>query len=1026
MADDLGSLGVMSVGFKADLDSLNSAAQQAASIMQDDLATSAQAAGTAMTESLTMPESAIADLMEAISGLGESLSEISSNIDLQTSVIDSGFADMGVAAQEAADQISASMSESSDAVSSAADRTHQSASLFSGGLMGMAQQAFMSYMSMQGLAQGALNLAQTLLAPAASAEQTGVAFDTLLHSTSKATAFLAQLNTFAAKTPFQTDAINEAAEKMVAFGFSTQQTIPYITAIGDSLSDLGKASDANLSSVVDIFGKIQAQGHVSAMDMMQLSSYGIPAWNLLAKAMGLSVTQVQELSKQGKLTSDVVLPALVKGMEQVFGGGMAKQATTMTGLMSTLASNAKLALDSFLGVQGGQVVKGSLFDTLEKGLTAVGNLLASPQFQKEAQQIGGDVSKALSQIETVLSHTDFSSFKTDLSDVWGILQEVGGVIGTVARDLYQFGSGLLSAANNSGDIQTVLVSIRDILPHVDDFLNTVGTDLNQNVLPPLESLITNVENAVARFAQWLDTSGAAKNTLSNLGDALGTVATVAGTLIGWLSGLIGWLTSGGPQTYIFAGAIGTLAAAFVGLKIADTVSGFASLFAQWNAGEGIVANLANALKDKLGAAIDKMLAEQFPNLKADLDATKAKADDAGTSMEDMGTKADEAATETDTAAAEMETDLEGVGTAADESATEMESIGATAQTDAEEVAASSTEMEASVEGVGASAEATSGEMAGVGEAATAAEGGVATAASGMIAALGPVAIAIAAVALNFNHFQEDASNPAWASSVGENIKNGLLDGLAPFSGLGNIKAMWDDFTSHIEGKTLDMETVLQGVKGVMDDMSNHVAKDTVTMKNTIVDQTNDMSQDVRGAFANMADNSLTSTLQLTQKAQDLFKQFTDNATLDFQNLDQSTIQYMDDTAAYIEQKSAEAADAANANFARINHFTPGLSKNLTNDSPFPGHASGIIDNPVGHIAVVGENGPELMYVPQGASIYPAGSYPTPAMYSAMSGGSAPEIHIHNHLYIDSMEMADMVGSRILKMASHSGPVRKAA
>lgn len=45
---------------------------------------------------------------------------------------------------------------------------------------------------------------------------------------------------------------------------------------------------------------------------------------------------------------------------------------------------------------------------------------------------------------------------------------------------------------------------------------------------------------------------------------------------------------------------------------------------------------------------------------------------------------------------------------------------------------------------------------------------------------------------------------------------------------------------------------------------------------------------------------------------------------------------------------------------------------------FPGYATGIIDSPSTHIAMVGESGPELMIVPQGASILPGASL--------MSGG----------------------------------------
>ncbi len=927
-----------------------------------------------------------------------------------------------------------------------------------GSVVSFASQVGMAVLGLQTLASTAINTVGSLLAPAASAEQTGVAFDTLMHSTSAAKEELSQLNDFAARTPFQTDAIDNAAEKLIAFGFQTKSVIPYITAIGDSLSALGKGTDANLSSVIDIFGKIQAQGKLTAVDMMQLSTYGIPAWKLLSEAMGKPVSVLQEMEKQGKLTSDVVLPALSKGMEDTFGGGMAKQATTMNGQLSTFVSNLKLGWEAFLGVQGGQVVKGSLFYDVEQGLNGIGTLLASGSFQKGLASVGKDVGDTLTQLGGLFKglnlgggvnvsgifgniHEFFITVQKDLStvnpadvkaafaDLFSILSGGASIVQTVTGDLSHFASGLLSAANNSGVVQDVMGALRDILPHVSAFLQYVGNDLEQNVLPPLESLISNVGSAVGRFAQWLDTSGAAKNTLSNLADTIGTVASVAGTLVGWLADLVGWLTSGGPQTYILATAVGVLGAAFIGLKIADTVSGFASIFAKLNEGEGIVANLASSFKDKLGASIDNLISKQFPNLKADLDGLKTSTDETATSVENLGTEAETTQEEVAAVAEtgptqlslwdDMETSVEGVGTTAETTATEVESIGAASTTAEGEVAASSAGMDTEIAAVGETADATAASTEAVGTAAT-------TAGSSIVAAMGPAALAIAAVAINLNHFQEDASNPSWASSVGENIKNGLLDGLAPFSGLGNIKAMWDDFTSHVEGKTLDMETVLQGVKGVMGDMGNHVAKDTVQMKNVVVDQTNDMSQDVRGAFANMADNSLTSAQTLSQKAQDLFKQFVGNAIGDLQSLDQSTIQYMNDVAAYIEQKSAEAADQANANFMRIHHMGTGFSSDFTSNSPFPGHASGITNSPTSHIAVVGENGPELMYVPQGASIYPSGSYPTPAMYSAMSGGSAPEIHIHNHLYIDSMEMADMVGQRILKMASHSGPVRRAA
>ncbi len=80
----------------------------------------------------------------------------------------------------------------------------------------------------------------------------------------------------------------------------------------------------------------------------------------------------------------------------------------------------------------------------------------------------------------------------------------------------------------------------------------------------------------------------------------------------------------------------------------------------------------------------------------------------------------------------------------------------------------------------------------------------------------------------------------------------------------------------------------------------------------------------------------------------------------------------------------------------------------------PGFATGIMNSPYGQLAMVGERGPELMYVPKGASIFPNGVYPqqtpsSPAVAAAQAGAAGVT---HVHFYLDSREMADVVASRM--------------
>jgi tape measure domain-containing protein len=78
----------------------------------------------------------------------------------------------------------------------------------------------------------------------------------------------------------------------------------------------------------------------------------------------------------------------------------------------------------------------------------------------------------------------------------------------------------------------------------------------------------------------------------------------------------------------------------------------------------------------------------------------------------------------------------------------------------------------------------------------------------------------------------------------------------------------------------------------------------------------------------------------------------------------------------------------------------------------PMYAGGITDSPTGHFGVVGENGPEVMYIPQGASIFPNGVDPGSAGGGGMSalpslailGNSGPQT-VELHIHMDSATIA---------------------
>ena len=85
-----------------------------------------------------------------------------------------------------------------------------------------------------GLSAALAGLGVIAVRSAAQMEQTEKAFTTLLKSADLAKDFLAELERFAAATPFELPGLLNASKRLLAFGFSAQQVIPILTAIGDS------------------------------------------------------------------------------------------------------------------------------------------------------------------------------------------------------------------------------------------------------------------------------------------------------------------------------------------------------------------------------------------------------------------------------------------------------------------------------------------------------------------------------------------------------------------------------------------------------------------------------------------------------------------------------------------------------------------------------------------------------------------------------------------------------------------------
>lgn len=164
-------------------------------------------------------------------------------------------------------------------------------------------------------------------------EQSRIAFTTLLGSAEKADAFLRDLFDFARTTPFEFNNLQETSKRLLALGFESQQIIPVLNAVGNAAAALGGGS-ALIDRITLALGQMQAKGKVSAQEMNQLAEAGIPAWDILARKIGVSIPEAMKKAENGAISAATAVPAILDDMNTRFSGLMDKQSKTVAGIWS--------------------------------------------------------------------------------------------------------------------------------------------------------------------------------------------------------------------------------------------------------------------------------------------------------------------------------------------------------------------------------------------------------------------------------------------------------------------------------------------------------------------------------------------------------------------------------------------------------------------------------------------------------------------------------------------------------------------
>lgn len=367
-----------------------------------------------------------------------------------------------------------------------------------------------------GMAGGILNMGIASVQAAAQMRQYEIAFQTMLKSAEAGTQMLRDLQQFAAETPFDVPGVVSAGQQLMAFGFKAEEIIPMLTNLGDAASGLGLGTEG-VSRLAYALGQMQTSGKLNAQDMMQLTSAGISAWDMLAQAAGKTVAEMKDLCSKGAIDSKAAVQTIIAGMNDQFGGMMAKTSDEVAGLLANIketAGNTSAAVGKYLTEAFN--IKGILKDVSDR----LGEFQQKMQTATEQGKSMGDVIKECVPAPVIAVIGAFAAVLVVVSVA--AVATLGAVLGLSA--------GIVAAGAAIG------AAIALIIVYWDDLANAVKAAV-QGILDTVVIIGTAVTEAILGVVRWIldtigdmwaDITGDHNNWFNDFADMLGDAMDAVG------------------------------------------------------------------------------------------------------------------------------------------------------------------------------------------------------------------------------------------------------------------------------------------------------------------------------------------------------------------------------------------------------------------------------------------------------------------------------------------------------------------
>lgn len=464
----------------------------------------------------------------------------------------------------------------------------------------------------------------------ASAETVTIAMTNLTGSAQLAQDTISQIQKLAVVSPYTFSTLEQAGQQLIALGFTADQVAPMLTAVGDAVAATG-GDASNYTAVIKDLGQMQSLGKVTSRVMTGLAMNSIPAWQMLADYLGVSVEQARTEVTNGAIDADTGITAILSGMEGRYGGMMEVASKTVTGILSNMLDAVQVNIMKLSTSDGYSALRTSLSNMV----TPLMNFFTAlqPTFSNLMASAAGGISTITTLMNNMTSAMNanpaglttalhivgslvllgpglilFSKYLNGASSALNGMGTVAGVVQGVATSGVSKISAVLSDSRNYVDTEKIAPGLKGVSQTFGNFFQTLSqeTKLHTTLLKKdMGSMLDGIKTKLPTISM----PSVSLGPLSAMSSKLSEIAEKS-PMMNSLSSAFDELKVQMPSVgSIFTSSVGTMLGVFGGFANASVIvsavlvaiAGFGAVASGvFVSAGGDLTNLANTFSTDLG------------------------------------------------------------------------------------------------------------------------------------------------------------------------------------------------------------------------------------------------------------------------------------------------------------------------------------------------------------------------------------------------------------------------------------------